>query len=731
MRRPPPQLRPGAVRRWALLARLARIGRDVRLVLVVAPAGYGKTTTLAQWGEVEDRRFSWLQLDDTDNDLAAMLGDIASTARAEWHPGELAPVLALAKEGRTDEAVGELASLLAGVEPGVVVLDDLHTIRRSAALQVVTDLAMALPAGWVIAAASQSRPRIRLGRLRSQGRLIEFGPADLAFGPDETADLLRKLGVDLPAPEVRKIVAHTEGWPAGVYLAGLSIAAQPDPIEAAGEITGSSRYILDYFLDEVLTRQSAQTVRFLLRTSVLDRICGSLCDAVLDTTGSAAWLNEIQALNLFIIPDDDRGEWYRYHRLFAEMLQSELHRREPGEESRVRRRAAVWYEQHGHPEEAVGYAMAAGDQRTAARLITAYAQRLNSEGRIRLVRAWLDALDEQLLLADPPLAATAAWVWSLTGDGPRALSALHLAEDAGFDGPMPDGSASLQSAVLRARAGLAPNGLAAMRADAELAVALEPPGSPWHTMASLLHGSACLLLGDRDVAVQELERAALLGREQARPGSSMALGQLALLAADEGDWLTAASCAYDARAIIDSAGLETSVTSLPVYAATASVALHRGNVQAARIDAAVALRLYRRPSPIAFPWLAAQMAIRLGRLLLAFDDAAGAQRKATEAGRYLPLLGTATALAEQHRELVAELDRARTRAVSDGTALTAAELRVLPLLPTHLSLAEIARQLVLSRNTVKTQVAAIYRKLDATSRTQAVKRATDLGLLDQ
>ena len=199
---------------------------------------------------------------------------------------------------------------------------------------------------------------------------------------------------------------------------------------------------------------------------------------------------------------------------------------------------------------------------------------------------------------------------------------------------------------------------------------------------------------------------------------------------DEGDWPTAASCAYDARALIDSAGLETSVTSLPAYAACALVALHRGNVQAARIDAAVALRLYRRPSPVALPWLAAQMAIRLGRLLLEFDDPAGAQRKATDAGRYLPLLGAGTVLTEQHHQLVAELDRVRSRVVADGTTLTAAELRILPLLPTHLSLAEIARQLVISRNTVKTQVAAIYRKLDATSRTEAVQRATDLGLID-
>ena len=719
------------MRRWGLLARLARIGRDVRLVLLVAPPGYGKTTTLAQWGEVEDRRLGWVKLDETDNDPATMVTDIAAAACADRDPDELSSVLALAAAGRPAEAVGELATVLAAAEPGVLVLDDLHTIRRSAALKVVADLAAALPAGWVIAAASQWPPRMRLGRLRSQGRLLEFGPADFAFGSDETADLLRKLGVDLSAAEIRKIVAHTEGWPAGVYLAGLSIAAQPEPIEAAGEIAGSSRYIMDYFLEEVLTRHSAQTARFLLRTSVLDRICGSLCDAVLDTTGSAAWLNELQALNLFIIPEDDQGEWYRYHRLFAEMLQSELHRREPGEGPRVRRRAAAWYEEHGQPDQAVRYAMAAGDQSTAARLITANAQRFNSAGRVRLVREWLDALDEQLLSDDPPLAAIAAWVWALTGDGPRALSALHLAESASYDGPMPDGSASLESAVVRARASLAPHGLAAMRVDAERAVVLEPPGSPWHTLASLLHGSASLLLGDRDDAVQEFERAARLGREDARPGSSFALGQLALLAVDDGDWPTAASCAYDARGLIDAACLETAVTSLPAYAACALVALHRGNVQAARIDGAVALRLYRRPSPVAFPWLAAQMAIRLGRLLLEFDDPAGAQRKAIDAGRLLPLLGTATVLTEQHHQLVAELDRVRTRAASDGTTLTGAELRILPLLPTHLSLAEIARQLVLSRNTVKTQVAAIYRKLDATSRTEAVQRATDLGLFDQ
>jgi len=350
------------VRRWALLARLARISREVRLVLLVAPPGYGKTTTLAQWGEVEDRSMGWVQVDDIDNDPATMVRNIATAALADGDPDQLSSILSLARAGHASEALDELVTVLAGAEPRVVVLDDLHIVRSSAALQVVADLAAALPAGWVIAGVGQWRPRLRLGRLRSQGRLLELGPADLAFGPDETAELLGKLGVDLPAGEVRKIVAHTEGWPAGVYLAGLSIAGHPDPAEAAGEITGSSRYIVDYFLEEVLTRQSAQTVRFLLRTSVLERICGSLCDAVLDTTGSAAWLNEVQGLNLFIIPEDDQGEWYRYHRLFAEMLQSELRRREPGEEARVQRRAAAWYEEREQPDDAIRYALAAGDQ---------------------------------------------------------------------------------------------------------------------------------------------------------------------------------------------------------------------------------------------------------------------------------------------------------------------------------------------------------------------------------
>ncbi len=728
MKAPPAQARRETVRRWSLLARLARVSRDVRLALLVAPRGYGKTTALAQWAEVDDRRFSWVQLGGPDHEPATIVEQVAAASGAELRPEALAPVLAAVRKGQTKEAAAELARLLSTVEPEVLVFDDLHTIRRGASLQLIVALAAALPPGWMIAAASQWRPRMRIGRMRSQGQVVELGPADLAFDQGEAGELLRRFDVNLADVDLRRVLAPTEGWPTGVYLAGLSLTGRADPAAALEEITGDNQYIADYFLDEVLARQSAQTIRCLLRTSVLDRISGSLCDAVLDTTGSAAWLTEIQALNLFIVPEDDRGEWYRYHRLFAEMLRSELRRREPGEDLRICRRAADWFEQHGQPDEAIRYALAGRDESNAGRLLTAYAQRFHSEGRIGLVRQWLDALDEHVLTTYPPLTAMAAWIWALSGDAPRALWALHLAESASYDGSMPDGSASLESAVRRARAGLAPRGLERMREDAAQAVRLEPPGSPWHTMAALLHGSACMLLGQRDEAVREFERAGQLGRQSAGPEVSFASAQRALLAADEADWSTTAAWAQDARALVESAGLQTSLTSLPTYVACALVALHQGNVQTASIDTAIAIRLYRRPSPAALPWLGAQVAIRIGGLLLDLGDHAGARLKATEAGRYLSVLGSGTVLLDQHRKLLADLDRMQGRRQDVGV-LTAAELRILHLLPTHLSLTEIAAQLVVSRNTVKTQVAAIYRKLGAGSRTEAVRRATDLGLL--
>ena len=201
------------------------------------------------------------------------------------------------------------------------------------------------------------------------------------------------MGTRLPRDAVAALVRRTEGWPAGVYLAGLSVRGTVDEVTAAAAIAGTDKFIVDYFREEVLTRESAETVRFLLRTAVLEEMSGPLCDAVLGHSGSATWLAEIERRNLFLVPQDHDGRWYRYHRLFGEMLLSELRQREPGEEQRIHRRAAAWHEEHGPPDRAIAHALAGRDTPMAARLVAAYGQRFVNAGRIYMVRGWLEDLD--------------------------------------------------------------------------------------------------------------------------------------------------------------------------------------------------------------------------------------------------------------------------------------------------------------------------------------------------
>jgi LuxR family maltose regulon positive regulatory protein len=748
-----PSTRLGAIRRNRLLDRLENIRADVPFVLVVAPPGYGKTTALNQWAHSSDHLFGWVQLDEVDNDPPRLLRDIALALQGM--PGMQGMPAADNGAGRAlvsrDDRVTltRLVAFLRALDkPTVLILDDLQRIRRSAAFDLMSVLVASLPRGCHLVAASQRLPRMRLGLLRSQGSCVELGPADLAFTPDEASELLNRVGVGLPDESVPALVRRTEGWPVGLYLAALSLVGRPDPVAAAAELAGDDRYIHDYFREEVLIRQSAETVRFLLHTSVLDQMSGPLCDAVLHTTGSAAWLSEIQALNLFIVPqgkqgkqgkrgeqDDEQDEWYRYHRLFAEMLLSELRRREPGEELRIRRRAGRWFEQQGLPEQAIAYAIAGKDGMTAARLIATYAQQIyNGDAAkqgTKQITSWLKALGEAYLWRYPPLAVTAAWVWAVAGDAPRAQRSLRIAESGTFAGKLPDESASLTAAVARIRAALAPFGVGHMLTDAKIAVELEPPGSPWHTNATVLYGAACLLTGSLEEAAMSFERAARLGGVRQRSGASFALAQQSLLAADLGIWSTAEACARDSRELMEAGNLGDDMVGLLVYAACARVAQHKGDTKAARRDTADALRIYGHPSPVALPWLAAQSALILGRLLIDLGDEPAARLKAAEAGRFLAAILSEGLLHEQRQQLMADLDAARTRARSmDGASLTRAELRILNLLPTHLSLSEIAHDLVISRNTVKSQVAAIYRKLGVVNRTEAVRKGHELDLID-
>jgi LuxR family maltose regulon positive regulatory protein len=712
--------------------KFAAVSDDVPLIMVVAGAGFGKTTALGQWAAEDGRPFGWVSLDSSDGDpihllrrLCEALQEIRALDGAVWD--------ALASPGVSPAGVVVprlIASLKADSAPWVLVLDDLHAVPGSATPDMIIALVRGLPFGCHIVIASRNRHGLRLARLRLEGRLAEFGPELLTFTDSEAGAVLAAAGGGLPDDAVRAVVGRTEGWPAGVYLTALAIRGRVDPTAAAAEMAGNASFIADYFWEEVLAQESPDVVGFLRRTAVLEELSGALCDAVLDTSGSAARLAELAARNLFVVPEDGNGRWYRYHRLFAEMLLAELRRREPAEEVRLHRRAAAWYEADGQIERAVAHALAGHDTTAAARLVTRYGQQTFSVGLIATVQGWLGALNDGALDSYPPLAVSAAWVWAVSGEPAKAYRCLRAAERVTFDGVPPDGSVSMESAIARVRAVLAPAGVEQMRVDAHRVVDLEPPAGPWHVLATTVLGVAELLNGATDAARTALERADVLGREAQPAIAAFALAQLALLAADRDDWPAAEAATSESARLVEALHLSDYMPSLITYAASARVALHRRDIPAARRWMGNAMRLYAVPSPEAMPWLAAQSAIVLGRILLDLDDTDAARLKATDARRHLTELRGGGSLSEQHRKLVAALDRHPGQPYRiSGMTVTPAEQRVLQLLPTHLTLGEIAEQLHISRNTAKAHALSLHRKFSCSTRAEAVRKARILGLL--
>jgi LuxR family maltose regulon positive regulatory protein len=672
-----------------------------------------------------------MTVDEADGDPVRLAGHVA-LALHRIQPLDPAVFGALAARDGSPHLTA-LGHLLTSVRTwhrrAVLVLDDVHELQNVAAMNFIRALAAGLPAGVQVAVGS--RLLLGFGRLRSEDRCAEFGVEDLAFTKEEARAVLVHTGVDSRDDTVGTLVERTEGWPAGVYLAARALRTASDPAVAARRLTGNDPYIVDYFRDELLARESAETVRFLTRTAPLDELSGALCDHVLGRSGSADRLAEAARRNLFVVPLDRRGEWYRYHCLVAEMLCAELQRREPGEESRVHRRAADWYERHGQPEKAIEHRLAGGDTIPAARLINEHAPDFVAAGRLHTVCRWLDALGQEGLVDFPPLAITAAWIMALIGDMQGTQRCLHAAERGRFDGPLPDGSSSLTSAITVLRASLGVLGVDRMVLDAKAATESEPPGSPWFPAAMATLGIAHALTGAADMAVKELSLAARLGAEGRPPTAAVAaLAELSLIAVDRDDWSDAEEKAGQAVNLIETAGIEEHLFSILGYVAAARVGAHQGNQVVARRHTGTVLRMNATLSPAVIPWLSAQVAITLAGIFHELGDVAAARFRAEEAGQLLDGLLTEGTLRQQLGRIRAGLaGEGRHEPVPSAMALTRAEMRVLQLLPTHLTLNEIGEELHISRNTVKAHLVAIRRKLQCTSRTEVVTRGRDLGLL--
>jgi LuxR family transcriptional regulator, maltose regulon positive regulatory protein len=723
----PPALRPGIVTRTVLLDRLDG-ARTSPVISVVAPPGYGKSTLLSQWAGRMQPRVGWISLDHRDNDPAVLLTHIVMAVdRIE----PLDPTLfrALTSAGASVTVPRGLVSAIAAMSrPPTLVLDHLEAVTSRECLDAIAQIAVDLPPGAQLAIGSRERLPLPEARLRAQGGLVEIGLDDLAMDEAEASSLLGAAGIRLSEARVSDLVGRTEGWPVGLYLAALALLAGARHTDVAVPFTGDDRFIADYLRAEFLDRVSPAEATFLTRTSILDSMCGPLCDAVLRVTRSSSVLENLESRNLLVIPLDRRRDWYRYHHLFRELLSRELRRREPEIVGELQFQAAEWYEANGMPEAAIDHAQAAGDADRVARLVLEIANRVWASGRADTVLQWMEWFEAGGLVEHyPGIAAHGALIYALKGRPGATERWAAAAERAPEGGTLADGN-TVDATISYMRAVLCRDGIEEMRRDAQLALQGLSPASPYR--ATMLHaeGLSHLLGGDLERADALFSRAVDAAvAAGVTPFVPVLLAERGIVAIDREEWRAAEAIAQQAMSIMSGGDFDDYWTSALVYAWEARVASHRGNVAEGRDHIVRAARL-RPLLTYALPVVSAQALLEIARAYTALADPSGARavlRQLQDVVQQRPHLGRLPGLAN---ELRARLDTFTVRAVG-ASSLTTAELRVLTLLPTHLTFREIGERLYVSRHTVKSQVMSVYRKLGVSSRSEAIDRVEELGLL--
>jgi LuxR family maltose regulon positive regulatory protein len=735
----PPRLREGHVARPPLIEQL-RQGLHRRLTLIEAPAGCGKTTLLVEWCAAEAGRlpFAWLSLDVGDNDPVRFWTYVTSSLR---HAGVEIPRSvdsALAAPGISAKEVGlpELVNALALSSGGVVlVLDDYHVIREPEIHEAVTFLLERSPPGVHLAIASRAAPPVGVARLRVRGELGEVPEEELRFDKAGVEMLLNDgLGLELAEGELEVLLERTEGWVAGLYLAGLSVRARGDGAEFVASFSGEQRYLADYLLEEVLNGQTEELRHFLLQTSILNRLSAPLCDAVLNAEGSHERLDEIERSNMFLIPLDSQRHWFRYHGLFQDLLRHELGRKRDHEAIRaLHDRAAAWLAESGQIDEAIMHYLAAENEAAASDLIGLNWNLVLQRGEVVTASGWLDQLPPELVLTSPQLCLARAWLSLDVGDLALAERWLDAATTASSNetGPFHEGGSTAVSGIAMLRATLAHHAgdLDTARENAEKAVELEGDSrSPWLAVALTTLGCARYWQGDSEGANIALVSAV----QTARTGTNnlavlRASGMLSVAAADFGDLADAEHWIAFGSELSGKENLGEYWMGALVEAAKGRLAEQEGDFVRAREHLEKAVVLARRG--VARPELIYSLHA-LAPIRASTGDPDGARSALREAGQTLSSCPSPASLAhlvaDAERRLRGKAAHAATTATDE---LSARELEVLRLLPSELSFRQIGTTLFVSHNTVKTHASRIYRKLGADTRAEAVARARELRLL--
>jgi LuxR family maltose regulon positive regulatory protein len=524
---PPP--RPNIVVRPRLIERLQE-GLHRKLTLIAGPAGFGKTTLVSTWIAGCGRRAAWLALDEADNDPTRFLTYLVAalqTIAADIGAGVFG-MLQSAQPPLTESILTALLNEITTIpDHFVLVLDDYHVIDTKSVDDALTFLLEHLPPRIHLVITTRADPALPMARLRARDQVTELRDTDLRFMPAEASEFLnRVMSLNLSAEDVAALEKRTEGWIAGLQLAALSLQAQHDATGFIQSFTGSSRFIIDYLAEEVLERQPEAVRAFLLRTSILERMCAPLCDAVLNVDSDAApleglpqrissqaMLEKLERSNLFIVPLDNQRRWYRYHHLFADLLRQRLHQRSasPPRDAKggiadVHRRASQWYEEHGLEIEAFQHAAAANDVERAERLVEGAGVPLHFRGAGAPVLHWLQSLPKTALDARPSLWVTYASALFFVAHQHSAVEQKLLAAEAALDGAeMDDKARDLVGRIASLRATVA-----IIQHDADTIVAqsrraleyLQANNLPARTAASYTLGYAYQLQGDRAAASQ-------------------------------------------------------------------------------------------------------------------------------------------------------------------------------------------------------------------------------------
>ena len=697
------------VPRQRLVQRL--VSERPRLVLIDAPAGGGKTTLLAEWTNdaLETRRFAWFTADSADNDPVRFWSYVIEALRViEPAVGRVsAGALGVSGTDPVELVLPQLINELAELDEEIVlVLEDYHLVWNDEIHRGVALLLERAPLGVGLVIATRIDPPLPLPRLRARGELLELRASELRFGIEETARLVADvIGASLDDRDVEMLVARTEGWAAGLYLAALSIAERADRSGFIEQFAGDDRHIVDYLGGEVLDGLDEDTRDFLLRTSILDRVTGPLADALTGRTDGAQTLADIERANLFLVPLDDRREWYRYHHLFAELLRHELVRSHAGELDELHRRAASWLDANGAVDDAIHHACAAGDHELAVALVTRRWREPFNRGELATVDSWLDSLPAAAAAAEPDLCLARAWVALDRGMARESERWLDGATRTG------SGEAAVLHAVLCFKLGKLAHAEDLAREARGMALEHAPLG---RAVASCILGITLYYRGDLEGAQETLEEArrlALVGDN--RLATVYALGYGAQVSLDLQD-------DEAAKLSVEQAFELASAPATAEHFVTGMAWLARGRLEHDEPALESALALARRG---AAPLEIAAVLLALGEARRDPATLRAARQEVAECedpGR-LPQLIEAAELGLRGRQPGPKREIAGD--------LSDRELAVLRLMPTDSSLREIAQALYLSPNTVKTHSRSIYRKLSVSSREEAVERGRELGLI--